>query len=84
MFPNRFLLSGLVILNKSGKRKLTVFLTDIEHVLKRSAVNSYHTVRFDKCGKNKHDPTSKKTVNCTGINTRGSAEFIKWTVLATN
>ena len=53
-------LAGLIILNKSGKRKLTVFLTDLEHVLKRSAVNSYHAVKFDKCGKNKHDAASKK------------------------
>ena len=53
-------LAGLVILNKSGKSKLKGFSTDIEHLLKRSAVNSYHTVKFDKCGKNKHDPTSKK------------------------
>ena len=54
-------LAGLVILNKSGKHKLTgFFLTNLEHVLKRSAVNSYHTVKFDKCGKNKHDPTSKE------------------------
>ena len=50
----------LVVLNKSGKRKLTGFLTNLEHVLKRSAVNLFLTVKFDKCGKNKHDVTSKK------------------------
>ena len=53
-------LAGLIILNKSGKRKLTVFFNRSCVALKRSAVNSYHAVKFDKCGKNNHDPASKK------------------------
>jgi hypothetical protein len=32
----------------------------LEHVLKRSAMNSFLTVKFDKCGKNKHDAISRK------------------------
>ena len=61
--PNFFCyLTGLVILNKSRKRKLTGFFTDLEHLLKRSSVsvNSFLTVKFDKWGKTKHDATSEK------------------------
>ena len=61
MFPNLFLLSaGFVILNKSGKRKLTGFFTVFEHALKRGSMNSFLTVKFDKCGKDKYDATSKE------------------------
>ena len=34
--------------------------TYLEHVLKRSSVNSFLTVKVDKCGKNKHDAISRK------------------------
>ena len=44
-------LAGLVM-NKSGKSKLTgfYFFTDLEHVFKRFSVNSFLTVKPDKCG----------------------------------
>jgi len=32
----------------------------LEHVLKRSFVNSFVTVKFGKCGKNKHDAIFRK------------------------
>ena len=34
--------------------------TYLEHVLKRSSVNSFLTVKVDKGGKNKHDAISRK------------------------
>ena len=55
---------GLVILNKSGKRKLTGFSfflqPGLELVLKRNSVNSFFTITFDKCDENKHNVTSKQ------------------------
>ena len=51
----------------------------LEHVLKRSSVNSIVTAKFDKCGKNKHDVFSRKVSNAQE-KVRGmlKAEFMKW------
>ena len=51
----------------------------LEHVLKRSSVNSIVTAKFDKRGKNKHDVFSRKVSNAQE-KVRGmlKAEFMKW------
>ena len=51
----------------------------LEHVLKRSSVNSFLTAKFDKCGKNKHDVFPRKASNAQE-KVRGmlKAEFMKW------
>ena len=46
---------------------------NLEHVLKRSSVNSIVAAKFDKCGKNKHDVFSSKVSNA-----QEDAEFMKW------
>ena len=51
---------------------------DLKHVLKRSSVNSFLTVKFDKCSKNKHNAISRKLSNAQE-KVRGmlKAEFMK-------
>ena len=58
---------------------IVVLNTPNEHVLKRSSVNSFVTVKFDKRGKNKHDATSRKLSNAHE-KVRGmiKAGFMKW------
>ena len=71
MFPNPFCyLTGLDILNKFGKRKLTGLRSSctltqyiLSLSLKKSSVNSFLTVKVDKCGKNKHDAISRSKIS---------------------
>ena len=51
----------------------------LQHVLKRSSVNSFLTAKLDKCSKNKHDVFPRKVSNAQE-KVRGmlKAEFMKW------
>ena len=51
----------------------------LEHALKRRSVNSFLTVKFDKCGKNKHDVISRK-LSKAQEKVRGTVktELMKW------